>query len=235
MDQHQQMSRHPKSSLTVETSHWSSSSLDSVPFHSSSRPWFPNELENLLSSEKRTLDHWATVQFFFSTAQVRCFWRCFCFRSGLVALFLKTSERGDSWCTDSSFSSLVVKLSQMFKSALLDSILKLAVIPVACAPFPAQFLPWSTLHLICFDTALCKQPPLSAMTFCDLPSLWRVSMIVFWTIAKSAVFPIIVVSKNKRYPEFILLGWSFNETQNVNILIFWDNGLSWAVSSNHQN
>ncbi len=38
-------------------------------------------------------------------------------------------------------------------------------------------------------------------------------MIVFWTIAKSAVFPIIVVSKNKRYPEFILYGWSFIETQ----------------------
>ncbi len=33
------------------------------------------------------------------------------------------------------------------------------------------------------------------MTLCDLPSLWRESMIVFWTIAKSAVFPIIVVSK----------------------------------------
>ncbi len=71
----------------------------------------------------------------------------------------------------------------------------------------------STLHLICFDTALLEQPPLSVMTRCDLPSLWRVSMIVFWTIAKSAVFPIIVLSKNKRYPEFILYGWSFIETQ----------------------
>ncbi len=56
----------------------------------------------------------------------------------------------------------------------------------------------STLHLICFDTALLEQPPLSVMTLCDLPSLWRVSKIVFWTIAKSAVFPIIVLSKNKR-------------------------------------
>ncbi len=64
-------------------------------------PWFPNEMQNLLSSEKRTLDHWATVQFFFSTAQLRRFWRCLWLRSGLVALFLKTSERGDSWCTDS--------------------------------------------------------------------------------------------------------------------------------------
>ncbi len=71
----------------------------------------------------------------------------------------------------------------------------------------------SNLHLICFDTALCKQPHLSVMTFCDLPSLWRVSMFVFWIIGRSAVFPIIVVSKNKRYPEFILYGWSFIETQ----------------------
>ncbi len=45
----------------------------------------------------------------------------------------------------------------------------------------------STLHLICFDTALCKQPYLSVMTLCDLPSLWRASMFVFWTVAKSAI------------------------------------------------
>ncbi len=82
-------------------------------------PWFPNEMQNLLSSEKRTLDHWATVQFFFSTAQVRCFWCGLWFRSGLVALFLKMFERGDSWCTDSSFSPLLVKLSQVFDWALL--------------------------------------------------------------------------------------------------------------------
>ncbi len=108
-------------------------------------PWFPNEMHNLLSSEKRTLDHWATVQLFFSTAQVRCFWCCWCFRSCLVALFLKMSEHGNSWCTDSSFSSLLVKLSQVFESALLDSILKFVVIPVACAPFPTQILPSSQL------------------------------------------------------------------------------------------
>ncbi len=112
--------------------------LSSLP--PDSRPWFTNEMQNLLLFEKRTLDHWATVQFFFSTAQVRCFWCCLWFRSGLVALFLKTSERGDSWCTDSSFSPLLVKLSQVFESALLDCILKLAVIPVACAPFPTQIL-----------------------------------------------------------------------------------------------
>ncbi len=50
-----------------------------------------------------------------------------------------------SWCTDSIFSPLLVKLSQVFESALLDCILKLAVIPVACAPFPTQILPSSQL------------------------------------------------------------------------------------------
>ncbi len=33
-------------------------------------------------------------------------------------------------------------------------------------------------------------------------------MFIFWIIAKSEVFSIIVVSKNKRYLEFILYGWS---------------------------
>ncbi len=46
MDQHQQMSRHPKSSLTSETSHWTSSSLDSVPLQCSSR------LQTLISKWK---------------------------------------------------------------------------------------------------------------------------------------------------------------------------------------
>ncbi len=39
VDQHQQMTWQPKSSLTVETSHWTSSNMDYVPLHSSSRLW----------------------------------------------------------------------------------------------------------------------------------------------------------------------------------------------------
>ncbi len=38
-------------------------------------------------------------------------------------------------------------------------------------------------------------------------------MFVFSIITKSAVIPIIVVSKNKIYPQCILYGWSFIETQ----------------------
>ncbi len=79
-------------------------------------------------------------------------------------------------------------------------------------PYPISSFE-STLHLICFDTALLEQPPLSVMTLWDLLSLWRGSMIIFWSIANLAVFPIIVLSKNKRDPQFILYGWSFIETQ----------------------
>ncbi len=39
VDQHQQMTWQPKSSLTVETLHWTSSNMDFVPLHSSSRLW----------------------------------------------------------------------------------------------------------------------------------------------------------------------------------------------------
>ncbi len=74
----------------------------------------------------------------------------------------------------------------------------------------------STLHLICFDTAL-----LSVMPLCDLLSLWSVLMIIFWTIAKSAVFPIIVFSKNKRYPECILYGMVIYWNSNIQIIIYW--------------
>ncbi len=172
-------------------------------------PW----KQNLLSSEKRTLYHWATVQFFFSLAQVRCFWRCFCFRSGLVALFLKISERGDSWyrlqlqfTPCEALPSVWIGFTWLYSQACGNPC-------CLCAFSNPIFYFQETLHLICFDTALLEQPSLWVMILCDLPSLWRMLMIVFWIIAKSAVFPVIVVSKNKRYPEFILYGWSFIETQ----------------------
>ncbi len=81
-----------------------------------------------------------------------------------------------------------MKLYQVFESALLDSILKLAVIPVACAHFPTQFLPYS--HLICFDTALCEEPHLSVMTLCDLPSVWMV--IFFYSNVNIVIFEILI-------------------------------------------
>ncbi len=56
---------------------------------------------------------------------------------------------------------------------------------------PHFFLPLNFL-LTCLDTALCEQPASLAMNVWGLPSLWRVSMIVFWTTVRSAVFPMIV-------------------------------------------
>ncbi len=47
-------------------------------------PWFPKEMQNVLSSENITLDHSGAVQSFLSLAQARRFWRCLLFKSGLT-------------------------------------------------------------------------------------------------------------------------------------------------------
>ncbi len=47
-------------------------------------PWFPKEMQHLLSSENITLDHSAAVQSFLSLAQARRFWRCLLFKSDLT-------------------------------------------------------------------------------------------------------------------------------------------------------
>ncbi len=99
MDQHQQMTWQPKSSLTVETSHWTSSNVDSVPLHSSSRLW---DLDfqmkcNIYFHLKRGL--WTTKKqsryFLLSPGKM------------LLTLFLFQKWLG-------GFSSLLVKLSQVF-------------------------------------------------------------------------------------------------------------------------
>ncbi len=56
---------------------------------------------------------------------------------------------------------------------------------------PHFFLPLNFL-LTCLDTALYEQSASLAMNVCGLPFLWRVSMIVFWTTVRSAIFPMIV-------------------------------------------
>lgn len=47
-------------------------------------PWFPKEMQNLLSSENISLDHSAAVQSLLSLAQARCFWRRLLLKSGLT-------------------------------------------------------------------------------------------------------------------------------------------------------
>ncbi len=205
VDQQQQMTCQPKSSLTVETSHWTSSNLDSVPLQSSSRLW------DLDFQMKCKID-FHLKRGLCTTAQLRCFWRCFWFRSGLVDLF--TSDIW-AWWLLMHWLQLQFTLCEALPSVWIGFAWQYsqACCHLCCLctfSYPI-FSFQSTLHLICFDTALLEQPPLSVM--CDLPSLWRVSMIFFWTIAKSAVFPIIMVLNNMIYPEFILYGWSFIEAQ----------------------
>ncbi len=109
-----------------------------------------------------------------------------------VDKFLDTSVCGGSWCLDPSLSPFLVKFTQILESVLLDNPHKAAVLSVGCASFSSTlFLPLNFL-LTCLDTALCEQPASLAMNVCGLPSLWRVSMIVFWTTVRSAVFPMIV-------------------------------------------
>ncbi len=224
MDQHQQMTWQPKSSLTVETSHWTSSNMDSVPLLSSSRLWdldFQNKIQNLLSSENR----W------------NIFWRCFCFRIGLVALFLKMSERGDSWCTDSSFSSLLVKLSKCLNQLCLTVFSSLGSSVLLVHIFlPNLFLPVN----FAFDM-LWYSTPWTATPFSNDP-LWLTLFVEgvndrLLDHCQVSSVPHYCGFKEQEIPWIYTVGMVIYRNSNVNILIFGDTDfwLSLAVSSNLQN
>ncbi len=102
-------------------------------------PWFPKEMQNLLSSENITLDHSAAVQSFLSLAQARRFWRCLLFKSGLTQgmrqlkpMSCITSVRSGSWSTDSSCSP---------HNHNPHNPLQGAVIPIACTLFSTTSFP----------------------------------------------------------------------------------------------
>ncbi len=108
-----------------------------------------------------------------------------------VAKFLDTSVCGGSWCLDPSLSPFLVKFTQILESILLDNPYKAADLSVGFASFSFTLFP-STLisvNMLGYSTLW------TASFFdnvCGLPSLWRVSMIVFWTTVRSAVFSMIV-------------------------------------------
>ena len=185
----------PKSTQTVETSHWTSSILDCVPLHSSSRLWdLGYQIRCKLSSEKRTLDYWATGQFLFSLAQV---WHVCCSGAGQQEEYdiwtpCPGSVCGGSWCSKSSLSPLLVKLPQTFchKLPFPDNPVQAAVIPAACAPFSSTLFPstWLSINVLWYSTFR-EHPTSFAITFWGFSSLWRVSRMVFCTTVRSAVFP----------------------------------------------
>ncbi len=153
MEQHQQMTLHPKSSQTANLT------LDfkqlglwaSPPFLQTIEPWFPNEIQNLLSSEKRTLDLWKTVQFFFSLAQVRRLWWQLLpnslARLCVVALDALTPASVHSLWSSPKFLNwfcLTILIRLRFSRLVVHLFL------------PHFFLPLNFL-LTCLDTALCEQ------------------------------------------------------------------------------
>ncbi len=112
----------------------------SPPFLQTLGPWFLNEIQNLLSSEKRILDHSATVQFFFSLALLRRLWR-------QLYKFLDMSVCGDSWCLDPSLSPFLLKFTQNLESILLDNPHKAVVLSVGCASFYSTLFPSTQLSV----------------------------------------------------------------------------------------
>ncbi len=181
------------------------------------------------------MDHW--VQLFVSLAQARCFWRCFCFRSGLVGLFLKMSEPVilDSLTPASvhslwSSSKCLNRLCLTVFSSLRSSLLLVHIF------LPNVFLPVnSSFNMLWYST------PWTAPAFSNDP-LWltlfvegvndrildhcQVSSVPHYCGFKEQEIPTI-------YTVWMVIYWN----SNVNYLIFWETDfwLSLAVSSNHQN
>ncbi len=104
-------------------------------------PWFPKEMQNLLSSENITLDHSAAVQSFLSVVQEWLDTR----NATAETHVLHTSVRSGSWSTDSSCSPLLVNLPHIFEWVLFHNLLQGAVIPIACTLFSTTSFP--SLHL----------------------------------------------------------------------------------------
>ncbi len=198
--------------------------------------WFPNEKQNvlLLLSEKRTLDHWATVQLFFSLAQLRCFWRCFCFRSGLVALFLSVvtldaltpASDHSLWSSPKCLNLLCLTVFSSLRSSLL----------LVHIFLPKVFLPVNfAFNMLWYSTPWTPTPfsndPLWLTLFVKgvndhLLDHCQVSSVPHYCGFKEQEIP-------RMYTVWMVISWN----SNVNILILWDTDfrLSFAVSSNHQN
>ncbi len=230
------MTCQPKSSLTVETSHWTSGNMDLC-------------LSTLLPDYRTLISKWNAKFTFiwkedfgllsnspviFPLAHVRCFWRCFCFRSVLVALFLSVvtldaltpASVHSLWSSPKCLNQLCLNVFSTSRSSLLlvHIILTNFFLPVNFAfnmlwystpwtPTPFSNDPlWLTLFVEGVNDRLLDHCQVSSVPhYCgfkeqEIPRIYTVWMVIYWN-------------------------------SNVNILIFWDTDfwLSLAVSSNHQN
>ncbi len=102
---------------------------------------------------------------------------------------LHTSVRSGSWSTDSScIHSLWI--SPTFLNGFCFTILSRVRLSLLLVHFfsTTSFLSFASL-LMCLDTELCEQPASFAMTFCVLPSLCKVSMVVFGQLSSQQSSP----------------------------------------------
>ncbi len=194
-------------------------------------PWFPNEMQNLLSSEKRALDHW--VLFLHSPGKMLL-------TLSLVQKCLGSPFPEDVWAwwllmhwlqlqstPCEARTSVWISFAWQYSQACSH--------PCCLCTFSYPNSSFqSTLHSICFDTALCKQPHLSVMTLCDFVEGINVRLLDHCQVSS---LPHYCDFKEQEIPGIYTVGMVINWKSNVNILIFWDTDfwLSWAVSSNHQN
>ncbi len=208
--------------------------MDSVPLCSSSRPWFPNEKQNVLLSEKRTLDHWATGQFVNPGKMLLMMflfqkWLGGPFPEDVWAWWLLMHWLQLQFTPCEALSSVWISFAWQYSQACGH--------PWCLCTFSYPISSFqSTLHLICFDTAILKHPPLSVMPLCDLPSVEGVTDHLLDHCQVSSV-PHYCGFKEQEIPRIYTVWMVIYWNSNVNILIFWDTyfWLSLAVSSNHQN
>ncbi len=131
----------------------------SPPFLQTLGPWFPNEIQNLLSSDFGPLGN-SPVLHLLSPSKtplmLSVVQECLNKRNTTtVAKFLDTSVCGGSWWLDPSLSPFLVKLTQILELILLDNPHKAAVLSVGCASFSStqlsvNMLGYSTLWTASF-------------------------------------------------------------------------------------
>ncbi len=239
MDQHQQTSRHPKSSLTSETSHWTSSSLDSVPLQSSSG------LQTLISKWKAKFTFIWKEDFgplsnspaLFLLSPGKMLLMMFLFQKWLGSPFPE-----DVWAWWLLMHWLQLQFTPC--EALLSVWIGFAwEYSQACGhpcclctfSYPISSFVNFAFNMLWYSTPWIATPfsndPLWFTLFVEgvndrLLDHCQVSSVPHYCGFKEQEIPII-------YTVWMVIYWN----SNVNILIFWDTDfwLSLAVSSNHQN
>ncbi len=157
MDQHQQMSWHPKSSLTVETSHWTSSNMDSVPPDSGTLISKWNAKFTFIRKEDFGPLSNRPVLFLFSPGKMLL-------TLSLVQKWLGTfPEDVWEWWLQLQFTPCEALLSVWISFAWQYAQACGHPCCLCTYSYPISSFQ-STLLWICFDTALLEQPPLSVMT-----------------------------------------------------------------------